>query len=623
MENFEELKRAVESVEMVDAHAHNIVALDSNVPFLSCFSESVGGKTLSDSPNSADFKVNLNEICELYGSSLSLDAVEESRRCLGLEASAAVCFKAARIVILLIDDGIKLDKKLDIKWHERLVPTVGRILQVEHVAENILEKGSNGKSWTLSSFMETFTKELKSYPLNGLAINTKVTQKEAEEGLNDILCAGKPVRISNKNFSDYIFMHALEVAQNFNLPMQIYTSLEEKDLDLRIGNPLNLRNLLEDSRFTKNRLVLLHASFPFLKEASYLASVYPQVYLDFGLRIPKPNFNGLVSSVKEILDLAPINKVMINSSGIAFAETFYLGAKKAREVVFNVLWDACVHDDLSITEAIAIVKANFAENAKKFYKLDASSRYSDVEPQSLSYPFRKEELPLFTLFDIKYVNSKQIKQNVFFETPLPNLKWFSTNVVPQHRYYSCVKKHGVGLTIECMRLSSISDDLCEEHSLPSSGEVRVVPDLSTKCKIPWARNQEMVLADLLTESGKAWQYCPRDVLRIFSRILEDEFGLVMNVGIEVEFYLFKSVLKDGKETWARIDKTSYCSTTAIDVASLVLQEIVASLHSFNILVEQVSFHFLQLLPNLYCISCLLIRGNLMPEIKCGTIESCV
>ncbi|KAG5631631.1 hypothetical protein H5410_003348 [Solanum commersonii] len=160
---------------------------------------------------------------------------------------------------------------------------------------------------------------------SGLAINTKVTQKEAEEGLNDILSARKPVRISNKSFSDYIFMRALEVAQNFNLPMQIDTSLEEKDLDLRPGNPLNLRNLLEDTRFTKNRLVLLHASFPFLKEASYLASVYPQVYLDFGLRIPKPNFDGLVSSVKEILDLAPINKVMINSSGIAFAERFYLG----------------------------------------------------------------------------------------------------------------------------------------------------------------------------------------------------------------------------------------------------------------------------------------------------------
>ncbi|XP_019242060.1 PREDICTED: protein fluG-like [Nicotiana attenuata] len=106
-------------------------------------------------------------------------------------------------------------------------------------------------------------------------------------------------------------MHALEVAQNYDLPMQIDTGFGDKDLDLRPANPLNLRNLLEDKRFTKNRLVLLHASFPFLKEASYLSSVYPQVYLDFGLNIPKLSFHGMVSSVKEILELAPMNKVIL------------------------------------------------------------------------------------------------------------------------------------------------------------------------------------------------------------------------------------------------------------------------------------------------------------------------
>lgn len=169
------------------------------------------------------------------------------------------------------------------------------------------------------------------------------------------------------------------------------------------------------------------------------------------------------------------------------------------------------------------------------------------------------------------------------------------------------------------------------------------------------RNQEMVLVDMLTEPGKAWQYCPKDVLRRFSTILEDEFGLVcfkifctgaeryywsnaylyfqvMNVGIEVEFYLLKSVIKyvrevpsyilffgvsllwymmclefliitfntkrekkyyrDGKETWAAIDRSSYCSTAAIDVASSVLEEVFVSLQSLNIIVEQVSLHFL-------------------------------
>ncbi|XP_024195760.2 protein fluG-like [Rosa chinensis] len=90
--------------------------------------------------------------------------------------------------------------------------------------------------------------------------------------------------------------------------MQIHTGFGDKDLDLRLSNPLHLRAVLEAKRFSKSRIVLLHASYPFSKEASYLASVYPQVYLDFGLAIPKLNVQGMVSSLKELLELAPIKK---------------------------------------------------------------------------------------------------------------------------------------------------------------------------------------------------------------------------------------------------------------------------------------------------------------------------
>lgn len=57
--------------------------------------------------------------------------------------------------------------------------------------------------------------------------------------------------------------------------------------------------------------MLLHASYPFSKEASYLASVYPQVFLDFGLAVPKLSVHGMISSVRELLELAPIKKVNI------------------------------------------------------------------------------------------------------------------------------------------------------------------------------------------------------------------------------------------------------------------------------------------------------------------------
>lgn len=74
-------------------------------------------------------------------------------------------------------------------------------------------------------------------------------------------------------------------------------SFGDKDLDLRMANPLHLRKLLEDKRFSRSRIVLLHASYPFSKEASYLASVYKQVKFSvmnqFYLCVPNvqlPNF---------------------------------------------------------------------------------------------------------------------------------------------------------------------------------------------------------------------------------------------------------------------------------------------------------------------------------------------
>ncbi|KAG5583032.1 hypothetical protein H5410_053659 [Solanum commersonii] len=57
------------------------------------------------------------------------------------------------------------------------------------------------------------------------------------------------------------------------------------------------------------------------------------------------------------------------------------------------------------------------------------------------------------------------------------------------------------------------------------------------------KQQEMVLADMYIEPGKVWEYCPREALRRVSKVLKDEFDLVVNAGFENEFYLLKSILR--------------------------------------------------------------------------------
>ncbi|CAL5334664.1 unnamed protein product [Camellia sinensis] len=604
MEKFAELREAVEGVEVVDAHAHNLVALDSTLPFLQCFSEAYGDALLL-APHALNFKPikdvsyviferGIRDIAELYGSELSLDGIQKYRKGNGLQSISSICFKAARIAAILIDDGIEFDKMHDIEWHRNFAPVVGRILRIEHLAEKILDEGRpDGSTWTLDSFTETFIGKLKSVAnkivglksiaayRSGLEINTNVTRKEAQAGLVEVLNAGSPVRITNKNFIDYLFVQSLEVAIQYDLPMQIHTGFGDKELDLRLSNPLHLRTLLEDKRFSKCRLVLLHASYPFSKEASYLASIYSQVYLDFGLAVPKLSVHGMISSVKELLELAPIKKVMFSTDGYAFPETFYLGAKRAREVVFSVLCDACIDGDLSIPEAIEAAKDIFSENAKKFYKINLYLKPFDSKINEVCKVVKMEtdtvqsDVAFVRIIWVDVSGQHRCREShlalisaIFFKT-LIKLRDPFIGAVPRKRFHDVVVKNGLGLTVACMAMSSATDCPADETNLTE------------------AKQEEMVLGDMHLKPGEAWEYCPREALRRVSKILNDEFNLVMYAGFESEFYLLKSALREGKEEWFSFDMTPYCSASAFDAASPVLHEVVAALQSLNIAVEQV------------------------------------
>ncbi|XP_028054126.1 sucrose nonfermenting 4-like protein [Camellia sinensis] len=140
-----------------------------------------------------------------------------------------------------------------------------------------------------------------------------------------------------------------------------------------------------------------------------------------------------------------------------------------------------------------------------------------------------------------------------------------------------------------MAMSSATGCPADETNLTGVGEIRLIPDLSTKCIIPWAKQEGMVLGDMHLKPGEAWEYCPREALRRVSKILKDEFNLVMYAGFESEFYLLKSALREGKEEWFSFDTTPYCSASAFDAASPVLHEVVAALQSLNIAVEQYKF----------------------------------
>ena len=60
---------------------------------------------------------------------------------------------------------------------------------------------------------------------------------------------------------------ALELANRHEMPVQFHAGFGDPDLDLRQANPLHLRLVLEDPRFVRVPIVLLHL-YPFVREGA-------------------------------------------------------------------------------------------------------------------------------------------------------------------------------------------------------------------------------------------------------------------------------------------------------------------------------------------------------------------
>ncbi|CAD6205249.1 unnamed protein product [Miscanthus lutarioriparius] len=551
---YEALRRATEEVAAVDAHAHNLVEHGSAFPFLRCFSEAEGD-ALALAPHSLSFKRSLRDIAALYNCKPLLEKVEKFRSAEGLKSIASKCFQAANISVILIDDGITFDKMLDLESHKAFAPVVGRVLRIERLAETIINDVISNQIVALKS--------IAAYR-SGLEINPNVSKTDAEDGLRKELTGPRPFRITNKNLIDYLFTCSLGIAVSL-LEIRTWTCESATHYILCVL-------FLRTKRFAKCQIVLLHASYPFSKEASYLASVYSQVYLDFGLAIPKLSVHGMTSSLKELLELAPIKKVMFSTDGYAFPETYYLGAKRARDVVYRALSAACEDGDLSIQEAIEAVEDIFRRNALHLYKLNVVNGSINHETTIVGDSASLSSVEEDVLF-VRIIWSDASGQ-------------YRCRVVPAGRFYEITRNKGVGLTFAAMGMTSFCDGPADGSNLTGVGEIRLVPDMPTLLRIPWSRREEMVMADMQIRPGEGWEYCPRNALRKVTKVLLDEFNVTMKAGFENEFFLRRKLVSDGVEQWVPYDNTNYCSTSAFDGASSILQEVYSSLKASGIIVEQ-------------------------------------
>lgn len=349
------------ALPLVDGHAHPVLRAEhaARLDFGDFFTEGPPGGHGRDT---LFFRRSLRDLAELFG--CLPEEVEEARGRLALEDLARLGLVGFEEVLL--DDGLEPRATMPLAWHGRFT-RVRRVLRLEALAEELagepFEAFRDRFVAALEGTEAVAFKTIAAYR-GGLRLGTP-EPGEAAAAYQRFL-ESSPLRLDGRSLPlrDHLLELALEVARRRGLPLQVHTGFGDADLDLEEANPLHLRPLLERGA----RLVLLHG-WPFAREASWLASVYPGAYLDFGLAVPFLSVAGMRATVRQLLELAPLGKVLFSTDASRIPELFWLGARWGRRVLGEVLEECVADSDLSAGEAEDTAERILAGNARELYRL--------------------------------------------------------------------------------------------------------------------------------------------------------------------------------------------------------------------------------------------------------------
>jgi predicted TIM-barrel fold metal-dependent hydrolase len=350
----------------------------AEIPYAAPFTEALDPEVHARYvPDVLAYRRSLRDLGAFLGVAPSEEALRRVRDAMGLEELTRRCFDGANMEALLLDDGFMAGKTLPLAWHARFVP-VRRVLRLEVLAQDLIARSDGFDAFVealraaLEPTADTDIVSFKSIAAYRTGLRIEVPEAgAARDAYQEIKRrhGERPGRLAAKPLVDLVVREGLAVAARRGIPVQFHTGFGDPDVDLRLANPLFLRDLLEDPQLRAAPVVLLHASYPYAREAGYLAAMYPQVFVDYGLAVPCLSVGGMRRAVAMLLELAPTSKVMYSSDAHVVPELYYVSALWGRRVLADVLEGAVADGDLTAREAEEAAEAILRGNARRVYRL--------------------------------------------------------------------------------------------------------------------------------------------------------------------------------------------------------------------------------------------------------------
>jgi hypothetical protein len=370
-------------IPVVDNHCHPVL-LNQQVDapgFRNYFTEasnpSIPEKHI---PNTVYYLWLLRQLATIYGCPNTEEDILAIRSSLDDDTLLERFFRAANIDTLILDPAFPLPHICYSPEHMGQLGhcRTARMLRLETLMQQLIIQYQNFDevvdryTLALTNAREQGYCALKSIVAyrTGLEIS-EWSKDQAVSSFQEALLAIRngQLRIAHKPLIDYLLHIAFQQAAEQELPVQFHTGYGDGDTDMRLGNPLHLRDVLERKDYQPMKVVLLHESYPYTQLGAYLAAIYPHVYFDLSYMIPFVDRLEMLAFTRQALGVTPASKLMYSSDGIHVPEMHWAGAIRGRSIIGLVLQEMIDADEIDQEQAYDLALQILHDTAYTVYRL--------------------------------------------------------------------------------------------------------------------------------------------------------------------------------------------------------------------------------------------------------------
>jgi predicted TIM-barrel fold metal-dependent hydrolase len=371
---------AVERMALVDHHCHGVLVDDpDDARFDAMLTEGgpAPGQTNFDTPVGLSVRRHCAPLLDLEPHAPPAEYLRR-RRELGAAEVNRRFLAATGTAVFGVDTGFRpqeLTAPGELAALAGLAPGRGRVVvRLEQVAEEMAGDGVEADEFgaAFGAALDARTRERRAVGVKSIAAYRcgldwdprRPGRAEVEGAAARWLARDRGA--GERRLDDRVLVrHVLWTAVDLGLPIQIHIGYGDADIRMHRVDP----SLLTDWLHLHRVPVLLLHTWPYHRQAGYLASVHPHVHHDVSLILHNVGRSRGAAILAETMEVAPFTKLLYASDACGLAELYHLAATGFRAALAQVLDERVSSGEWSAADASRIAELVTAGNARRVYGL--------------------------------------------------------------------------------------------------------------------------------------------------------------------------------------------------------------------------------------------------------------